>query len=64
MSGDTIMVLTDLERHNLEAFLEEHGHCTESILTLVSSSRSGIGRSTEVTCQCGLSEDITDYGPW
>lgn len=28
------------------------------------SSNSGIGQNVFATCECGITEDITDYGSW
>jgi hypothetical protein len=58
------LTLTDQERYNLEGFLEKHGGCTESDLTLESDNSSGVGRSLKAICQCGEDKDITDYDVW
>ena len=58
------LVFSDKERHNLESFLERHGNCIESELTVETSHDNGIGVSTKVSCQCGGSKDITDYEAW
>ena len=63
-SGAATLIFSDKERHGLESFLEKHGNCLDSTLTIVTSSASGIGLSTEVTCECGGSKDITDVGTW
>jgi hypothetical protein len=63
MPNDTTLMLTDGERHNLEAFLEDHGHCTDSTLTFEVTG-SHIGPTTEVICQCGKKKNITDYSAW
>ena len=62
--AEVTLVFSDKERHNLEAFLERHGNCIESELTVETSHGSGIGVSTKLTCQCGGSQDITDYEVW
>lgn len=63
-SGAATLIFSDKERQGLEGFLERHGNCVDSTLTIVTSHDSGIGLSTQVTCQCGGSQDITDYGIW
>lgn len=63
-SGAATLIFSDKERQGLEGFLEKHGNCIDSTLTIVTSSASGIGLSTEVTCECGGSQDITDVGTW
>ena len=58
------LVLTDRERHALESFLENHGNCVDSTLTLEVSHGSSIGQSIKAACGCRASADITDYSVW
>ncbi len=55
--------LGDKERQALEAFLEEHGDCTDSHLAF-EFVHTGIGVATTISCQCGESKNITDYSTW
>jgi hypothetical protein len=59
-----LLRFSDKERHALEGFLEKHGNCIESELTIEISHDNGIGIATVVVCQCGGKQDITDYGIW
>ncbi len=62
--GKQTLTLSDPERMSLEGFLEDHGNCTFSDLTLEISHDSGIGVTTVAVCQCGGKKDITDYSTW
>lgn len=59
-----LLRFSDKERQDLEGFLEGHGNCTDSELTIEVSHDSGIGVATVLVCQCGGKQDITDYGIW
>ncbi len=59
-----LLRFSDKERMSLEGFLEDHGNCTDSELTIEISHDSGIGVATVVVCQCGGKQDITDYAIW
>jgi hypothetical protein len=60
----TTLIFSDKERMKLEGFLEDHGNCTDSELTIEVSHDSGIGVATVAICQCGKKQNITDYGVW
>ncbi len=59
-----LLRFSDKERQNLEGFLESHGDCIDSELTIEISHDSGIGVATVAVCQCGGKRDITDYRIW
>jgi len=56
-------LLSNEERYSLEAFLEEHGGCTDADLGF-ELVQTGIGVATTISCQCGESKNITDYSTW
>ena len=65
VSNDTFQ-MSRVEADASEAFITDHECAVEynGLKVSYAFTPTGIGTGIEVSCACGASKDVTDYGSW